>query len=633
MKVLPKSQYQDTYKPVLQIHPILEQVFVEARGYDSTHIERIINRDEVVYAPSLLLNMERAAEKIIALGLNSARILVFGDYDADGVNATVTLVTGLQTLFPNAIITKKIPEREEGYGININKIREIVESENKPHCIITVDNGIQSKALATYLKDNDVCYIVTDHHQVDEDNFPTDAYTVVNPQQADCKYPNKSLSGTGVAYKLVCAIIDLANEKHLNLPSNNLQVSLLDLFALGTVGDMMSMLDLENRTLVNRGLLQLQSGARVGIRSLAAKKGSVTLSRITAEDISFYFAPHINAASRMASPQIAYDLLMERDRKVSDQLAAQLISLNTERKSLQAMLTQDIMLDMMAIGDMSDIPFIVYVFENNTAPVGLLGILASEIVSQFNKPALVMQRTNGIAHGSIRSVDGIDLTKVFEPALSVVNTFGGHKGSGGVSVNEERVDELSDLLCETVNKLYPHIEADPAVTVDMEIPSFGVFETGTINYFDALDALEPWGMSFSKPSFYIKDVTVDSIRVFGQTSPQHIEMSLRDKQGNYSTATKWRAADQYSRLKVGDVVSIVYEYTWSTYTKDGQCMVREMAVTPLRAVGTPNLKNGSSLKTLELPEPEPEIRPSPLTTTSLPFAFVPVSTKPTVKVR
>lgn len=516
--------------------------------------EFLSDRPQRTYDPFLLFNM-RAGVGLLLSEINSgSRICIYGDYDADGVTSVCILSHVLGMLTDN--ITYYIPSRfHEGYGLNKEAISRIRDDGTR--LIVTVDCGSVSYEEVEYAKELGMKVIVTDHHNIDD--IKADCI-LINPRQKECSYPFKELAGCGVAFKLAQAI-----RNETGLPKTVIN-DILDLTALGTVADIVSLTD-ENRTIVKYGLDRINSGRRKSLRSLYK---AISLGNITSENIAFGIAPHINAAGRMASAGEAVELLMSEDREVIDQKVSRLLELNGERKQRQENAYKRCM-EMLSGNE----NFIILSVED--IHEGIAGIVAGKIKEKTNRPVIIVTPSGeGLLKGTGRSVEGIDIHHLLKKHSNLFIRFGGHKSACGFLMEETRLsalrtavnEDMSILLEEDDTLFKNHISWDMAITPG-EV---------TLELAKRLDKLEPFGQGNPRPAFKLCNLRLSNVSFMGQLK-NHARFSASDDSGERVDCVLFSDACEKKSLLLGnrpvDIIGSISIQRWHG-RESVQLVVEEM---------------------------------------------------------
>jgi single-stranded-DNA-specific exonuclease len=454
--------------------------------------------------PFIMLGMEKAVERVSEAIENFEHILVFGDYDADGVTSTSLLVLALREL--GAEVSYYIPDRfKEGYGPNIPAIERA--KEQGVSLVITVDTGISAVDVAKRAKEIGLDYIVTDHHEPPPD-LP-EAFAIINPKQPGCPYPFKSLAGVGVAVKVVQALME-------EVPTH-----LLDLAAVGTISDLVPLVE-ENRRLVIDGLKVLNHSPKVGLQALLNLAGTTEPGQVDSDVIGFQIGPRLNAAGRLAHASLSADLLMSEEEREAERLAEKVNQLNVERKELVASITKE------AIAAVERFPedqraFIIIAQENWHE--GVLGIVASRLAELYYRPTLVLSihPETGMAKGSARSIEGFDLFQALSTARDLLPHFGGHEMAAGLSLPKEDVDELRDRMNRYAKQVFTEELLIPKVTVDRTLQLSEI----SIEQIEELSILAPYGVGNPKPKFRLDQLAIKDIKQIG-AQKDHLKLTFTD---------------------------------------------------------------------------------------------------------
>ena len=428
----------DEFLNSLPEHPLLLQILYNRGMHTAEEASAFLVQDDaVVENPFRLSDMNTAVERLVRAIGQGESLCVYGDFDADGVCATAVLVSALQAA--GGQVGAYIPNRvDEGYGLNVGAIERIAE---KASVLITVDCGIRSVEEVAHAGTLGMDVIVTDHHTIGAELPP--ALAVVNPRRLDDQGGYSRLAGAGVAYRLAQGVLRVASQHDWCALSpseaDDIERSLLDFVAIGTVADMMPMLS-ENRSLVHRGLAQLNATERPGLQELCSLAGAKPGTIDTAA-ISFRIGPRINAAGRLASAQLAYRLLRTQDRAEGYSLAMELETLNTRRRSM----TEDAVkvAEEQALRDLTVGRPLVAV-DSPDIPAGVAGLVAGRLTDRYYRPVLVMEKGDDTSRGSARSIAEFDISSaldevsdLFGPAWRsctsrrIYGRDGAHAGSRG----------------------------------------------------------------------------------------------------------------------------------------------------------------------------------------------------------
>ena len=450
--------------------------------------------------PRFMKGMSKACHRIMKAIDAGETIGVFTDYDVDGVCSAALIHRFLVGVGcePPVIF---IPDRtSDGYGLNMRGIDEL--HARGVTLMLTADCGITALEEVDYAKSLGMDVIVTDHHEVDE--LVPDACSVINPKQSDCLFFGEDLCGAGVVFHLIVALRALLRERGVeSLP--NLKEE-LDIVAMATVADAVALSGL-NRVLVKEGLTVLNSTLRVGLSALVKVAG--IRKELISRDLGYILGPRINAAGRIADARKAFDLLTTDDEAQAYLLAQELDNLNRKRQIQEQRVLE------LALQQLKDSPppANVSIVWGNDWHIGVLGIVASRLVSLFSRPALVISVMDGIGIGSGRSMPGIDLHNALAQASSLLKTFGGHKMAVGLSIAEERIPLLLTAVDEIIGAQV-HIKDHP-FEVDLKISPYDLTPT----LLEELELLAPFGEGNPEPVFLIPSMEIVGSKVFdnGQT--------------------------------------------------------------------------------------------------------------------
>jgi single-stranded-DNA-specific exonuclease len=519
-------------------------------------------------SPLEMAGMQAAVNRIRCALAAREKILVFGDYDADGVTATAVLVSFLRQC--GARVVYHIPHRmAEGYGLASDFIRGRARSVGA-NLIITVDCGSSSHEAVGLASELGIDTIVTDHHPVDQ--APASAVAVINPcgpeRQADLAH----LAGVGVAFYLVVALRAHLREKGFwqTRPEPNLK-QLCDLVALGTVADVVPLIS-DNRALAAAGLQQINGGGRPGIRALMRTSGAPRAAADT-ETIAYKLAPRINAAGRMAHARMACELLLTDDPRRANRLAAALGRLNSRRQAMESDLLQSILERLDRRPNLLDQP--VLVVHGSGWHEGILGIVASRLSRQFHRPSLVLTTGSGTAKGSARSVEGIDISDALNRCEDLLDRFGGHPMAAGLSLDADRLTDFTSRLETVVKKMADQRETLPTLSIDARLPLNHV----TPELMEGLARLGPFGQGNPHPLFMDTGIRVTACRTVGEN---HRKMVLENDSGGHGA----RHAIQFNvpgDLPVADrFEKIAYRPQWNHWNgkKHLQIVIEDVVPEP-----------------------------------------------------
>ena len=490
------------------MHPILEQILIQRGIVSPEDIQEFLaDKPKRHYDPLLLKGMQEGVTALLTAVSRGEKITVYGDYDADGVTATVIMLTVLSAL--GADVNYYIPSRfDEGYGLNRNALDRIRAAGTS--LVVTVDCGCNAVEEVEYAKEIGLSILITDHHTCGE---PRPDTTVIDPKQPGCPYPFKELAGCGVAYKVALALRDAAGL------SKEVTNEVLDMVAIGTIGDVVSLTD-ENRTLVKYGLAKIRQGRRPGLAALKEQAG-LSEGPLTGEDVSFRLVPPVNAAGRMGSAKLGVRLFTAGPEE-APVLAEQLLCCNEERKQIQ----QQILRQCLAMKETEIDPFLFPVLVAEGAHEGITGIVAGRLREMFQKPiAIIVPGEDGMGKGTSRSVDRLDLFEILSVQSDLFTRFGGHRGACGFTLPMEHVDELRESLQQDMEfMLFDEPDLlEPLNSYDLALSPKDL----TMELAEALTLLEPCGSGNERPVFLLEDVPIRQTTSMG-TEGQHLRILFGD---------------------------------------------------------------------------------------------------------
>ena len=525
-----------------------------------------------LHDPFLMKDMDKAISRLMR-AINSEEVVgVFADYDTDGTPGAALLLDGFQQLGVSTAVY--VPTRGEGYGLSELGLRRLAAAGAK--VIITIDLGITAKAEADLARELELDLIITDHHTVQADLFPKNAFAVINPKQDDCPYPFKDLCGGGIAWKLLSALLarlELTSPQRLRGRNPEaIRRWALDLAAISTVCDMVPLLG-ENRLLAHYGLQVLRKTRRPGLQALFEVAG-INPVQMSAGTIGFQIGPRINAPTRLAAesyqtptgpgPQasLALGLLLTNSQKEAKELAHQLQDYNVARQEQLEQILKEAETRVIDEGLMMKK---IILLAQEGWPVGIVGLVAGRLMERFGRPAIVLGITGQEATGSARSVDGFPLVEALAVARKYLKRFGGHTKAAGLTVEVEHVQTLYDqLLAYAETKLDAH-KLGPRLYIDAFLESNDI----SLETVSGLEQLGPHGIGNPRPLFAVRDLEILEVRSLGQAG-QHRKLRFRKKDGDLdlnAIAFSWRGNPQM--LVIGnrlDVAGYLAKNTWNGQT-------------------------------------------------------------------
>ena len=514
---------------------ILKELLKKRGLVDNDEIEEFLsNRPQLTYDPFLMKNIDKGAEKILDSINKGKKICIYGDYDADGVCAISLLLEIIGKLTSN--ITYYIPSRfDEGYGLNKEAIAAI--KDDGVGLIVTVDCGSVSAKEVEYAKQIGLDMVVTDHHNLN-DNIVS--CILINPKQIDCTYPQKELSGCGVAFKLAQALERKTSPAITKSDLNNV----LDLVAIATIGDIVPLIG-ENRTMVKYGLRVINSGRRIGLKMLIEETG-LEAGEINSDRIAYIIVPHLNAAGRILSADTGVKLLTYRDEDSLKDLTSLLLSNNQERKRIQQE-TFEATVDMVEKYHKDDMFLVIDIPE---AHEGIAGIVAGKIKDKYHRPTILLTSVDDEnLKGTGRSIEGIDLYEMLSKSKHLFEKFGGHAGACGFTIKRSNFSALRDYLLDAAQRIY---EIDPSLFSSKLLIDLAVtVKDLNINLANKIEKLEPYGHKNPKPLFCVRGVRPEIPMYMGDRQ-QHVRFNV----GNL-TSILFRRGDEFRKYyKSGEPIDL-----------------------------------------------------------------------------
>ena len=514
-----------------KISKLLAQILINKNVTKDDEIEVFLNpKRNNFYDPFLMPDMEKAVERIIKAIENKEKVLIYGDYDVDGITSTTVLKKFLEKL--GMTVGYHIPNRlKEGYGLNKEAIEEIAEKGTQ--LMITVDCGISGVEETEYAKSKGIDVIITDHHEPGE-NLPN-AIAVVDAKIKTNRYPFNQLAGVGVVFKLIQAL-----SIRLKLDENE-YLQYLDLVCLGTISDIVPLVD-ENRVIAKLGLKLVNVTKNIGLRTLLESAGYTVADSNT---ISFGIAPRVNACGRMGFADQALGLLLSENRNDALELATKLNEYNKERQEKEKKIFNDAL--ELIEQDEENSPAIVLGKEGWHH--GVIGIVSSKITEMFFKPSILIGFEGEEGKGSGRSIPGIDLHEALLKCGNNLEKYGGHAMAIGLSLKKENFGEFKKELNEYLASLNIG-EIKQIIKVD----AIADLQSISMKTVEELKLLEPFGEENKMPIFCLKNLKIYSIRAL--TEGKHLKLTLRDDNMEIG-AIGFNMGEMTNSLKIGDKVDII----------------------------------------------------------------------------
>ena len=523
--------YDENFIKELESYSISKNVakILNARNItDMTSVKKYFSDEyEEGYDPFLMHDMQKAVDRINEAIENEEKILVYGDYDADGITSTVLLVETLISMGAN--VSSYIPNRfEEGYGPNKKAFTKIIDSGIT--LIITVDNGIAGVEEVDLANELGCDVIVTDHHKI-QDTMPN-AYAIIHPEHPDGNYPFKKLAGVGVAFKLAHALLEIFPD------------FLLDLVAIGTIADMVSITD-ENRIFVKQGLELINEDPRIGLKMLLELSGIDT--KIDEQTVGFYIAPKLNSIGRMDSAKLGLTFLMAEEPVTARALAEQIEQYNIQRKQV----TEDIVKDVISKIENSEKKQKNVIMVSGEYHEGVLGIVASNIVEKYQKPVFIMNEKEGVLKGSARSIFDFNIYIAMNKISDLFLAFGGHTLAAGFSFEKSNFEKIEEFL----DKEFEEFKQNNDLKANKNIDIVTSLEDISYQFLNSLDALKPYGMDFEKPTILIENAMVLNKAYFG-SEKQYLRLTIADEVGNLDCIT-FKDSVTFDKVEKNDIIDLL----------------------------------------------------------------------------
>ncbi len=524
---------------------------------------------EVLRDPFLLPDMTVACQRITEALNRNEHIVIYGDYDVDGVTSVSLLVLFLREHGGN--VTYYIPNRiGEGYGVNCEAVKKLVEQGAS--LIITVDTGITAIDEVAYAASLGCDVVVTDHHECQE-TLPG-AVAVINPHRRDNTYPFTELAGVGVAFKLVTAL-ELTIRQQKGIPTEDFLADIchryIDLVALGTVADVMPLRD-ENRLIVSMGLRYMDQATRPGIRALLEQADggkNRQKRRMTSSVISFALAPRINAAGRISTASRAVELFLTENEERAAQIAAELCEINRRRQSEETKIVEQIaarIADDPAIGNAP-----VIVLHEDGWNHGVIGIVSSHITEKYNRPSILISFDGEMGKGSGRSIKGLNLVEALNHCSDLLVKYGGHELAAGLSVTKENLPAFRQRICDYAKEQLGNEE--PTVTLELDCELYP--EEISLKQAEELNLLEPCGIMNPVPLFLMSDLTVLDTVPIGLG--HHTKLILEGKNRRFSAVCFGSSPDELGFVS-GDRCDIAFNLNVNEFqgNRSEQLVIRDM---------------------------------------------------------
>jgi len=501
-------------------------------------------RTDNLIDPFKMLGMKDAVSRLLRAHVNKDTVLIFGDYDVDGISSASFFYLFLTSVGFNAEVF--IPNREiDGYGFSNRGIEHAAEIGS--NLIVTADCGINSVNEVEYASKMGIDVIITDHHKP---SYPQpEAVAILNPHQKDCNYPFKNLCGAGVVFKLATALSKTTGRGSDTLMEHS------DLVSLGIGADLVELRS-ENRIIVTEGLMRMSNSSKPGLRELLKLNGYGD-GKITIGQLIFFITPKINAAGRLSDARIAFDLLTTKSLEESKQLANSLQKMNEDRQGI----TEDVISEgVELVKSMRLDRNKLIVLSKDGWHEGVIGIVASRIKEIYNKPVIVISIKDGIGKGSCRSIPSYDIVDALGECSSLLSNYGGHPVAAGLTIESDNIAEFTDKVISHAGTCIDDSALSLVLRIDIEIKLDEI--SGRLIKF--LDAMEPFGPGNHRPVFLSRDIKVVGVpRLIGKKS--NIVKCTLSSGGSKFDAIGFNMPEYYKLLLSNKAVDIVYNIGRNRY--------------------------------------------------------------------
>lgn len=509
---------------------------LQHRGIDSSEaFNKYLNpRIEDLYDPFLLKGMDILVEEVNAVKEKNGKIVIYGDYDVDGITSISTLYIYFKS--QGIAVDYYIPNRfDEGYGVNteaLNKIKEM-----GCDLLITVDCGITSVDEATHAKSIGLPLIITDHHECQE--VLPECLCIINPKQDDCTYPFDMLAGAGIALKIVQALSgDAFKEQYHNY---------MEIAAIGTIADIAPIVD-ENRIIAKYGLKALEGTKNIGLKSLI-EVADLSGKELNCGHIGFGLGPRLNAAGRVDSAELGVKLLTTVSLHEGQSISEELNQLNKQRQEMEQGIIEACIQQVEERHLESDK---ILVLSGEDWHTGVIGIVASRIAERYYKPTIILNVEDGVAKGSARSVGSFSIFDAMNDSKALFNKFGGHKAAAGVSMPADNLEQFKRDINIYASNTMTSKDFYPRVNIDSEVSSEDIAH----DFAESIDSLKPFGLGNPKPCFVYSGLTVDTVRWLGKEQ-QHLKLSVHDGARVYE-CIKFNGSEDERKIRTGDEIDVVF---------------------------------------------------------------------------
>lgn len=497
---------QEVRQTLSDYPPVLQQLLYNRNVRTLAEAEQYLGQEGSFYDPFLLLDMRPAVDRILQAIDRHEEVVVYGDYDVDGVTATALLVQVIRSLGGEA--RGYIPNRfDEGYGLNLEALDNL--AADGVRVVVTVDCGIRSPREADRARELGIDLIISDHHEPRE-TLPQ-CLAVICPKRTGDTYPDRDLAGVGLAFKIAEGLFQTRTGNRSGA------AAWLDLVAVGTVADIVPLRG-ENRGMVRAGLRLLRKGQRQGLVSLAGAANLESTVNLTARDIGFVIGPRLNAAGRLESALAAYDLLMATRPDEAAPLALRLDSQNRQRQEITTEIQAQA--EQLALGDGAEYLLLAVKPEFN---MGVVGLAAARLVETFYRPAIVGYHGDGFIRASCRSIPEFHITHALDECADLLVRHGGHSMAAGFTIDEKNLPEFSKKMMDIAARELSGKDLRPQLMADLDLPLVDL-KPEILRF---IDFLEPTGQLNPEVTFITRNVRVNRFRKVGKEN-NHLKLTITD---------------------------------------------------------------------------------------------------------
>lgn len=560
-RITPPDQRAAALAKAMRIDPLVAALLVRRQITDAGAADKFFAPTLAdLHDPRLLPGAERAARRIVEALHAGQKIVIYGDYDVDGVTATAVLYHTLKTADANANIECYVPHRlDEGYGLNADAIASLCDAGAQ--LIISVDCGITAVEPAAVARQHNVDLIITDHHEM-SDTLP-DAHTLVHPRvptaDGPSGYPFGEICGAGVAYKLAWQIArTVCNSDRVSDQFRALLIDLLPLAALGTIADVVPLVD-ENRIITHCGLSRIRHTRFIGLAALIAAAGLEDEKKIDSYHVGFVLGPRLNACGRMGHAKEAVTLLTDATADEARAIAEMLNTENDRRRATERSIFKQAEASVIERGyDGDDIRAIVLADEGWHK--GVVGIVCSRLVERFGRPAVLLNIAGDEAAGSARSIDAFNIHDAFTACADHLSKFGGHAMAAGLTLDVARIDAFRAAM---IDYAAAHLSPDdltPVIEVDAEVELAALTPAAV----SQIKRMEPFGRSNPRPRLLLRNLTLHQpARTMGQNA-RHL-MMIVNQNGAAMRCVAWSRGPDAAELPAGSTIDLVAEASLNTW--------------------------------------------------------------------